>query len=158
MAQEIITRTLCDVHLSREEDEKTEGIPRTVVIDGRAFVIDVCPQCAEPIETLLAYVAEFGRPPEGKARPIVTGHGVEQCPASGCQFTGSKAKVRAHARQKHGSTVIDLRGETSEFPCPHCGAHFEGNQGLAVHVTRVHPDAPEQAEGKPRGGRAGKAA
>jgi len=171
MATEVITRTLCDVHLQKYDDgnDVVEGKARAISIDGRDYVIDVCTECGAPIEALLELLREYGRSPDATPRPRVSHGAVEPCPAESCTFTGSKAQLRAHARQKHGATLVDLRGETTPYVCPHDGQHFEGNQGLAVHVTRSHggvweaePAAPEPApkaaRGKPRGGGSGKAA
>jgi hypothetical protein len=164
MATEVITRTLCDVHLQKHDNDSVEGLPATVVINGETFVIDVCPECSVPIQSVLEYVREFGRSPDAKQKPIKRGATTEQCPAGGCTFTGTKAQLRAHARQKHAATLIDLRGETTPYVCPHDGQHFEGNQGLSVHITRTHggvwePAPGSDSEGSPKGrGKGGKAA
>lgn len=163
MATEVITRTLCDVHLATTVDESDipEADAFTLTVSGKTVVIDLCKKCrVERLEPFLDFLAEYGRGPDAKgtrAKPLerqITG-ATENCPA--CDYSGTKAQVRAHARQKHNATLIDLRGETTEFVCPHCNQHFEGNQGLAVHITRSHggewEPTPEQPKAPARRGK-----
>jgi hypothetical protein len=164
MATEIITRTLCDKHLSVTDDGDTpEGTAYTITINGQTRVVDLCEECGGPVRELREMLAEFGRP-EGSGervrRKATETEANEPCPLCHKAYA-NLAKLRAHVRQAHDTSLPSARGEVTNFVCPHDGQYFEGNQGLAVHITRSHSGrwtVEPESEKSARGGKAGKAA
>lgn len=144
MAVEIIRRLLCDVHLENDDDSR-EGITRLIQIDGESWELDACEECNVRIREFAMWVGKYGRTPShgkrGRPAKAQNGAGMMQCPAKDCGYsTDAKPRLTAHARQGHGTTLLNLRGETSEFVCNQCQPpqFYEGNQGLTMHVNRVH--------------------
>jgi len=146
MATEVITRTLCDVHLA-EHDEQLDGAAYTITIDGESWTLDVCPVDAKVIAEFREWVGKYGRTPDKPRRrsagrpPIGPTNGDRgfPCPAKDCSYVGhSEAVLRQHTRAAHNATVHDLAGTTTDYRCPGCGSYFDGNQGLTMHVKRTH--------------------
>lgn len=142
MATEVITRTLCDVHLA-DNDESLDGAAYTISIDGETWELDVCPVDAKVIAEFRQWVGKYGRTPDrprkrNDPRPG-TPTGTAICPAPDCGHAfDTTRKLTAHVRNAHDTTLANLEGRTTNFPCPRCGQYFEGRQGLSVHVSRRH--------------------
>lgn len=166
MAQEIVIKTWCDSHATKDEHEPATQYD--VVIrrlgDPFAFVsVDLCEACAKPLGDLLGELVEVGRPfdaatlaqvqagaskPARKAAAARVVHtsgaqpltaGKYQCPACEHAYT-TKGILQKHVREAHGTTLGELLGESLDFPCEvdGCERAFTTIQGLAVHQNRIH--------------------
>ena len=153
MAQELITKTWCDVCL--ETEEQTEGFPWRFGVEApgerwRWLAIDLCTlhQSGLLVE-LVQQLEKYGRTdsePKGRKTskaqqpaskaPRKAGDKLT-CPE--CQQTyASVPKLRAHTVAIHQRTVEELRGEPTPHTCPECGRGFGKLQSLGTHRARAH--------------------
>lgn len=65
MAKEIVT--WCEIHL-QDKEERVPGRERQVTIDGKALIVDVCPDCeTQHVTPFESFVATYGQEVQPKA-------------------------------------------------------------------------------------------
>lgn len=117
MATQILTRTLCDLHLADgvEFDKAVETV--TVTLNGESYELDVCTEHAGPIEAVRKTFAEHGRhvPTRGRKRRHAGKTAAETgetfaCPVSGCDRTfGTVQGLNMHRVRGHGTAWSDVK-------------------------------------------------
>lgn len=159
MAREIVISVLCDACLRHEiRTEATELPPLSLAPTRKPRVLALCDPCKKELyEPLLLLLAERGAPvaddgtaplptlvpteASGKGRPPIE----SPCPAC-AHVSISRGALKSHVRQVHGTTLDELNGEETPYPCPICGRGFTRPQGLSTHRRIVHDDTPSTRE------------
>lgn len=141
MAQTIVT--LCDTCLS--EGTETRAVTWAVAITPpgarkpQTFSADVCELHSKPYADMLADLSDTARPAT-TAPAKVSEVGSHPCPL--CEYVGrTKSGLASHLKNTHDTTAGEAFG-TADMPCPvkGCKRAFTRAQGVAVHLSRKHPD------------------
>jgi WhiB family redox-sensing transcriptional regulator len=104
-------------------------------------VCATCPVAAECLDYALDNDERFGiwgglseRDRRKIKRALQDDAGVARIPCPRCDATfDTDTALASHARHHDRPPAEDL-------PCPHCNHVGKGHQGLAVHITRTHPE------------------
>lgn len=124
MATEIVR--LCDAHLFT--DERVQGAPHTVQVDGKTGTVDLCDEHAKvllgPVLDLMAPEKERGvrKPEPGPAECYL------------CSAPMRADRMSSHLKQVHGSTLKDVYGVW----CPVCMEEKVSVQGVGTHARLAH--------------------
>lgn len=151
MAQEIITRTLCDVCLGRD-DSHVDGSAYQITVArsgerAATYDVDLCETDSKAVDAVVDLLSEHGRREGKTSRPVSAAPApvtADSTPAPPCPVPGCGRLLTAHhARDAHGVTVPELDG-TATMPCPEpgCDRKFTAPQGVSRHRMSVHGFRP----------------
>lgn len=150
MAQRITT--VCDQHQAQDED--VAGDTWTLALPGAGgklttWEIDLCSECAQPLQHLADFLAELGRPVGKRPRKPYgepdhdTPESARTCPECGIVSANRKA-MRSHLWANHDKRLRDYPDghapppAPTDYLCPECGRTFNRSQGLGAHRQRAH--------------------
>ena len=163
----------CDVELAGDGGRIPMATSHDVVIDGRAFTVDLCEDHEAALWKPFVAMVEAGSAPapktaQNRAQRAVatagaggtrtkTGRPVEhpervlpvgvRCPLPDCgiDYAGrTEGALSQHLRTAHDTTGVSALGST----CAVCGEVREDMRSLAQHLGREHPDmAPPSMTG-----------
>jgi hypothetical protein len=162
MAQ--VIETYCDGCLGRGEHVPGRTYRASITLadeKGAAYDIDLCDDCAKPLQVVLEGLEAEGRKVgrQGRAKPVpprqlqasvsaTAGSGPVPpalCPVKGCDYvpTGFEP-YRHHLRTVHNSTPSEAAGESLPYQCDVCEKRFATPQAVGAHRSRSHPDSPKR--------------
>lgn len=146
MAQQIITRLLCDYCLADDIETTEDVVNEPVTVLGVEYETDVCKSHREPIAALAALLDEHARRVGGRRRPNGSAAALPTapsermaCPSCGRTYRG-RGSLAGHVRTEHGASLAELEGLPLPYSCDVCGRNFAKPQGLGAHKRfHAHP-------------------
>lgn len=132
MVREIVTLAWCDLCMSRSGNRAEVAESHRVVLDGKAYEVDLCTEHLGEFKAfadLVATASAAHRPEPTKPKPST----MRTCLLCGHVVTSSSG-LGDHCLEVHGLRTIDVFGLT----CPLCAQTFTNAQGLGVHCRSAH--------------------